>query len=58
MHRRLYNVPRRPVISNSGNPTEKASEFLNNHLKPILKNNWSHIRDSGDFIDKINTGNS
>ena len=53
IHKRLYNVPGRPVISNCETPTEKASEFLDNHLKPIMQNSWSYIRDSGDFIDKI-----
>ena len=36
IHKRLYNVPGRPVISNCGTPTEKASEFLDNRLKPIM----------------------
>ena len=27
IHKRLSNVPGRPVISNSGTPTEKASDF-------------------------------
>ena len=35
-------------------PRKKASEFFNNHVKPIIQNTWSYIRDSGDFIDKIN----
>ena len=30
-HKRLFNVPGRPVISNCGTPTEKDSEFLD-HL--------------------------
>ena len=34
---RLLNVPGRPVISNSGTPTEKASEFLDFHLKPLMQ---------------------
>ena len=50
---RLLNVPGRPVISNSGTPTEKASEFLDFHLKPLMQSGWSYIRDSGDFIDKM-----
>ena len=33
-HRRLYNIPGRPVISNCGTPTEEPSEFLGFHLKP------------------------
>ena len=35
IHKRLFNVPGRPVISNCGTPTEKASEFLDHHLKPV-----------------------
>ena len=29
-------VPGQPVVSNCGTPTEKASEFLDSHLKPIM----------------------
>ena len=53
IHKRLSNVPGRPVISNCGTPTEKASEFLDHHLKPIMQKGKSYIRDSGDFIGKI-----
>ena len=35
IHKRLYNVPGRPVISNSGYCTENISAFLEYHLKPI-----------------------
>ena len=35
IHKRLYNVPGRPVISNSGYYTENISAFLEYHLKPI-----------------------
>ena len=53
IHKRLSNVPGRPVISNCGTPTEKASEFLDYHLKPVMQKSWSYIKDSGDFIEKI-----
>ena len=53
IHKRLSNVPRGPVISNCGTPSEKVSEFLDNHLKPIMKKSFSYIKDSGDFINKI-----
>ena len=53
IHKRLFNVPGRPVISNCGTPTEKASEFLDYHLKPVMQRSWSYIKDSGDFIEKI-----
>ena len=53
IHKRFSDVPGRPVISNCGVPTEKVSEFLDFHLKPIMKNVKSYIRDSGHFLEKI-----
>ena len=53
IHKRLHNVPGRPVISNCGTPTQKASELLDFDLKPLMQSGWSYIRDSGDFIDKM-----
>ena len=32
IHKRLYNVPERPVISNCGTATEEASMFLDSQL--------------------------
>ena len=37
IHKRLENLPGRPVISNYGMPTEKVSEFLDYHLKPVMQ---------------------
>ena len=34
----LSNVPGRPVISNFGALTEKASQFLGFHLKSVMQN--------------------
>ena len=53
IHRRLYDVPGRPVISNSGTPIEKASEFLDNKLKEVMQDRWSYVKDSNDFIKQI-----
>ena len=53
IHKRLYDVPGRPVISNCGRPTEKASECLDNQLKEVMQNGWSYIKDSNNFIKKI-----
>ena len=53
IHKCLSNIPGRPVISNCGTPTVKASEFLDFYLKPLMQNGWSYIRDSGDFIYKM-----
>ena len=53
IHKRLANDPGRPVISNCGTPTEKVSEFLDHHAKPVMEKGKSYIKDSGDFINKI-----
>ena len=53
IHKRLVNVPGRPVISNCGTPTEKASEFLDHHLQPIMKSGTSYIKDTNDFLTKL-----
>ena len=37
IHKRLYNVPGRLVISSCGTP----SEFLDFHLKPLMQSDWS-----------------
>ena len=53
IHKRMFNIPGRPVISNCGTPTEKVSEFLDSHLQPIMMKGFSYSEDSGDFISKI-----
>ena len=53
IHKRLSEVPGRPVISNCGAPTEKVSEFLDFHLKSIMQEGASYIKDTTDFQDKI-----
>ena len=47
----------RPVISNCATPTEEASAFVDFHLKPIMQDGLSYIRNSGDFINKIKSLN-
>ena len=54
IHKRLFDVPGRPVISNCGTPTEKCSEFLDHHLKKVMQKGCSYIKDSSDLIKKIN----
>ena len=39
--------------SNRGTPTKKVTEFLDFHLKPIMRNGNSCIRDSGHFLERI-----
>ena len=53
IHKRLDNVPGRPVISNCGTPIEKASEFLDHHLQPIMKSRGSYIKVTNNFLFKL-----
>ena len=46
IHKSLENVPGRPIIFNCGTPTEKASEFLNCHLTPIMQEGAFYIKDT------------
>ena len=48
IHKRLFDVPGRPVISNCGNLTEKVSEFLDHVLKPVMQQSRSYIKDYSD----------
>ena len=53
IHEQLFNLPGRPGISSYGTPKEKASEFLDFYLKPLMQSGWSYILDSGDFDYKM-----
>ena len=58
LHKTLYEVPGRPVISNCGTPTEKVSEFSDHHLKPVMQEGESYIKDTGNFLNKIKNINA
>ena len=49
IHQHLINVPGHPVIWNCGTPSEKASEFLDHHLQPIMRSDVCYIEDTNDF---------
>ena len=53
INKRLYDVPGKPVISNCGTPTEKVSESLDHHFKPVMQEGESYTKDTGDFLNKI-----
>ena len=53
IHKRLHNVPGRPVISNCGFYTENISSFLDHHLQPIVQKVNSFIKDTNHFLWKI-----
>ena len=53
VHKRLENVPGRPVISNSGYYTENISSYVDHHLQPLSREVKSYIKDTNDFLCKI-----
>ena len=53
IHKRLHNVPGRPVISNSGYYTENISSFLDHHLQPLAQAVKSYIKDTNEFLKKL-----
>ena len=53
IHEHLFNVPGRPGISSCETPKQKASEFLDYRLKPLMQSGWSYVLYSGDFIYKL-----
>ena len=53
IHKHLFDVPERPVLSNCGTVTEKVSELLDHVLKAVMQQKGSYIKDSGDFIKKL-----
>ena len=53
IHKRLHNVPGRPVISNCGYYTENISSFLDYHLQPLAKKVESYIKDTNHFLKEL-----
>ena len=53
IHKRLFDVPGRPVISNSGYFTENISAFIDYHLQPLARQVKSYIKDTNDFLCRL-----
>jgi hypothetical protein len=53
IHKRLENVPGRPVISNCGTATERVSELLDFHIQPLVEGVPSVIKDSTHFLQRL-----
>ena len=45
--------PGRPVITGCNTPTEKISRFVDHHLRPLVPEINSYIKDTNDFIRKL-----
>lgn len=46
-------IPGRPIVSNIKTPTENISQFLDSHLKHIPQQLKSFVKDTPDFLRKI-----
>ena len=53
IHKRLHDVPVRPVISNYGYYTENISSFLDFHLQPLTWEAKFCMKDTNDFLKKL-----
>jgi hypothetical protein len=61
--RRFYLLPKihkennlgRPNVSANDHPNEKISEFIDFHLRPLVENLPSHIKDITDYLKKMET---
>jgi hypothetical protein len=40
-------------VSANGHPTEKISAFIGFHLRPIVENLPSHMKDTTDYLKKM-----
>ena len=53
VHKRLFDVPGRPVISNCGFYTENIFSFLDFHLQPLAQKAKPYIKDTNHFLRKF-----
>ena len=53
IHKNLLNPPGRPIVSSVDCPTERISMMLDIILQPLLLNTKSYIKDTPDFLRKI-----
>ena len=51
IHKDMHNPPGRPVVSGSGGPTEKISQFVDHFIGPLVPLSRSYIRDSTHMIN-------
>ena len=47
--------PERPIASSCGAPMERISHFVDLHLGPLVRDIPSYIKDTTDFLQKLQT---
>ena len=53
VHNGLSSVKGRQVISNSGTITEHISEYLDDHLNPLVSQSRSYVKDTNHFLSRL-----
>ena len=53
IHKSITDPPGRPIVSSNDSPTEKISHLVEVILKPLVPKIRSYIKDTTDFIQKI-----
>jgi len=53
IHKNKTPVPGRPIVSANNSPTEKISQLADNFLQPIVQTTKSYVKDTTDFINKV-----
>ena len=54
IHKDIQNTPGRPIVSGSGGPTEKISQFGDHFTGPLVPLSRSYTRDSTHMINILN----
>ena len=49
-----HGNPGRPIVSSNAHPTERISQFVDYHLKPLVHKTTSFIKDTTHFLNKLN----
>ena len=50
-HKDLHNPPGRPIVSGSGGPMKKISQFVDHFIGPLVPLSDSYIRDTTHLIN-------
>ena len=45
--------PDRPIASSNSHPSERISQFVDHHLKPLVHTTHSFIKDTTNFLNKL-----
>jgi peptide-methionine (R)-S-oxide reductase len=51
VHKSISNPPGRPIMAGNGNPTERLSEYIDEHIKQHISTIPSYIKDTNHFLE-------